>query len=136
MKKIILPALLLVVGLLAGLLIGRSDIKLPVGSVTVGNEYQYNQYSGTVATTTLLKHGPSTLGSVIITEDTAAVIEIYDCATTTEALVASSTYSTLITRLQTTMAEGVYTFDVQANRGIVVSSSLTTLAGDITFTYR
>jgi hypothetical protein len=106
------------------------------GSVTAGNEYKYKQYSGTVASTTLINTGPSTLGSVIITEDTAAVIEIYDCATTSAALVASTTYSTLITRFQTTMAEGVYTFDIQANRGIVVSSSITALAGDITFTYR
>jgi hypothetical protein len=136
MNKILIPVLLLVAGLLAGYLIGTSDVKIPLGSVTVGNEYQYSQYSGTVATTTLLKKGPSALGSIIITEDTAAIIEIYDCATTSESYVASTTYSTLITRLQTAMAEGVYTFDIQANRGIVVSSSLTTLAGDITFTYR
>jgi len=135
MKKILVPALLLVVGLLAGLLIGRSDIKLPVGSVTVGNEYQYSQFSGEIATTTLIKLGSSVLGSVIITEDSATAVTFWDA--TSSAAVTDGTYATKVAVMQAALTEGVYTFDVQLNRGLVMrSTDGFTFAGDWTVTYR
>ena len=128
MKKTIIAILSGIIVLLGGYTVSN------FGSVTTGNEYKYYPYTGTVASTTLIKSGPTALGSVIITEDTAAVIEIYDCATTSAELVASTTFSTLVSRLQTALTEGVYTFDVQLDRGLVVSSSLVDLAGDLVFT--
>lgn len=106
-----------------------------VGSVTVGNEYKYAQYSGAIATSTLIRTGTAVLGSVIITEDSATAVTFWD-ATSTEAVTAG-VYATKVAVMQAALTEGTYTFDLQLDRGLVmVSTDGYTFAGDWTVTYR
>lgn len=106
------------------------------GSVDRGGEYKYTHISGSgIASTTLLRTGPGTFGSVIITEDQAGAVIMYD-ATSTEALSGgSSLYSTIAT-FESAQTEGVYTFDVSVYNGLVISLAGETFAGNWTVTYR
>lgn len=61
--SVILAVLLaLVVGFFAGVVVPNNNPILP-GSVTVGNEYQYQQFSGAIATTTAIAGYQVALGS-------------------------------------------------------------------------
>jgi len=107
----------------------------PLGSVQQGSEYKYLQLSGAVATSTAIKTTRGTLGSVIITEDQAGAVVLYDATST--AAVTDGTYSTAIADFQAAEPEGTYTFDTSFNNGLVfVSADGFSFAGDWTITYR
>jgi len=107
----------------------------PIGGVTVGNDYRYSQFSGAIATTTVISVGKRTLGSVIITEDSATAVTFWDA--TSSSAVDGGTYATKIAVMQAALTEGTYTFDAQLNRGLVMrSADGFSFAGDWTVTYR
>jgi len=108
-----------------------------IGSVARAGEYHYTQLTGAVATTSLIKTGVGTLGSVVITEDQAGAVIMFDSATTSSTGLASSTYATRIADFETAQAEGVYTFDVSFKKGLVFQSADgAAFAGDWTITWR
>ena len=108
---------------------------ISLGSVAQSHEYNYTQLTGPIATTTLIKYQPGlVLGSVIITEDLAGAVVLYDATSTTAY---SKTNGTRIADFQTAMAEGVYTFDVGLEKGLVLESADGfSFAGDWTITWR
>jgi len=106
----------------------------PLGSVSTASEYKYVHYSGSgIASTTLLKTGSGTFGSVIITEDQAGAVILYD-ATSTAAI--GTGFETAIATFESAQLEGVYTFDVSFYNGLVFSGAGETFAGNWTITYR
>ena len=110
----------------------------PMGSVGQGGEYKYTQLTGAVATTsTAIKSGVGTLGSVVITADSASgAVVIYD-ATSTAALSGSSALYSRIADLEDGLVEGVYTFDVSFYNGLVLdTTNWAAFAGDWTVTHR
>ena len=83
-----------------------------LGSVAQSGEYKYTSLSGAVSTsTTAIKTGAGTLGSIVITADAASGdIAIYD-ATSTAALSGGASLFTKIGDLEDGLLEGTYTFD-------------------------
>ena len=132
-KDIIIGALILILLALGFLVFKPKEI----GSVVRGGEMKYTQLSGSVATSsTQIKTSAGTLGSIIITEDSALAIDVYD-ATSTEALGGSSALFTKIADLEATLTEGTYTFDVSFYNGLVLDTSdWTAFGGDFTVTWR
>lgn len=112
-----------------------NKVEDPMGSVNIGNEYHYTQFSGAIATSTLIQTGSTVLGSVVITEDSATAVTFWNATST--AAVTDGTYADKIAIMQASLVEGVYTFDVSAYRGLVmISTDGFTFAGDWTVTYR
>ena len=104
------------------------------GSVAPLGGYNYTQYTTAVATTTQVMDAPGILGSVIITEDAAGTVVLYD-ATSTAAI--GTGKEIRIADFQAAAAEGVYTFDANLTNGLVfVTSTGYNFAGDWTFTWR
>jgi len=135
-QRLIIGGIIIFIGLLISSFL-FSDKDLPTGSVSTGNEYKYTQLSGSLATSsTVIKAEAGTLGSIIITEDSALAVTLYD-ATSTAALSGSSAYYTKIAVPQAALTEGVYTFDVSFYRGLVLSATdWTAFAGDWTLTWK
>lgn len=131
-------ALLVILVLLADVVAGIALFKsssFKLSGITAGNEYAYQQFSGSIATSTSIAVGSRTLGSVIITEDSATAVTFWD-ATSTGA-VTDTTYATKVAVMEATLAEGTYVFDLQLNRGLImVSTDGYSFAGDWTVTYR
>lgn len=122
----------LVILLLVGGIYLQEDKDL--GSLQQGNAYSYSQYTTAVATTTQVFAGQGTLGSVIITEDAAGTVVLYD-ATSTAAI--GSGLETRIADFEAAATEGVYTFDTGLTYGLVfVTSTGYNFAGDWTITWR
>lgn len=122
--------ILLVAGLLGYIL---NQPEPPFGSISQ-NPYNYTQLTGAVATTSVIVAGQSTLGSVVITEDQAGAVVLWD-ATSTAAV--NNGLSVRIADFQTAETEGVYTFDVGLTYGLVFASADGFLfAGDWTLTWR
>ena len=107
-----------------------------LGSVQQGGEYKYTHLTGaSIATSTEIKSTRGTFGSVIITEDQAGAVTVYDATST--AAVTDGTYSDAIATFEDAQAEGVYTFDTSFYRGLVVNSADGfTFAGSWTITHR
>lgn len=105
----------------------------PLGAVN--EAYNYQQFSGAIATTTLLKVGvPGVFGGIVITEDFAGTLVFYDA--TSSAAITDGTYSEQIADFQAASAEGGYYFDSAFNRGLImVSADGFSFAGDITVLY-
>lgn len=105
------------------------------GNVSQNDQYQYKQFTGAIATSTLVNAGRTTLGSVIITEDQAGAVVLYDATST--AAVTNGVYAIRIADFQSAEPEGVYTFDTGLTYGLVmVSDDGFSFAGDWTLTYR
>jgi hypothetical protein len=84
-----------------------------------GATYNYTQLTGSVATTSEILDGFGAFGGVVITEDQAGAVVIYDATSTTAY---SLSEGTRIADFQTAMAEGVYMFNVLVDNGIIFSS--------------
>lgn len=139
MKKLtqIVIATLIMVVLTLGVAIYNANFKAETpsfGSVSQTNGYDYVQFSGAIATSTLISAGRTMLGSVIITEDQVGAVMIYD-ATSTAAV--GNGLTRTVADFQTAEPEGVYTFDTTLKYGLVmVSADGFSFAGDWTVTYR
>lgn len=106
----------------------------PLAGVPQGSEYHSTAYSSAVATSTLVKTGGGALGSVIITEDQAGTVILYD-ATSTAAI--GNGLTTTIASFPAAATEGTYAFDVALYRGLAfVTSTGFNFAGEWTITYR
>ena len=106
---------------------GRTPAAL---SQTIG--YNYTQLTGAVSTTSVISSGSGVLGTVIITEDQAGAVVLYD-ATSTSYLPDSAR----IADFQTAMSEGEYHFDAEFDNGLVFKSDDGfSFAGDWTILYR
>ena len=122
--------------LMALVMVMSKDTKIAVGSVNVANEYSATTTDATWSTAvtgckdtlTLSK----TLGSVIVTKTSNAILNIYD-ATTTKSH--SDHATTTIASFPLTTV-GTYTFDVIANRGICVSVDTVVGVASTTITTR
>jgi hypothetical protein len=135
-KKILWCSLLtLLVVVITGIsLFIKSPVKLPIGSVSQNNQYEFSQLTGAIATTSVINAGITTLGSVIITEDQAGTMILYD-ATSTAAV--GNGLTKTIAKFQAAETEGVYTFDTGLTYGLVYASADGfSFAGDWTITYR
>ena len=134
LKTIVIVGFILTIALVGASMLMKSDISMSLGSVDVTSEYDYAQYSGAIATTTLVCSNGCTLGSVIITEDFAGAL-VFKNATSTTAY--AITNATQIVDMQSALTEGVYTFDVYVPGYLyMVSADGFSFAGDITVTYR
>jgi hypothetical protein len=102
----------------------------PLGSMN--QVYNYQQFTGAIATTTALKVGvPGTFGGVVITEDSATAVVFYDA--TSSAAITNGVYSTRIADMEAALTEGVYMFNVPFQRGLIMQSTDGfTFAGDWT----
>jgi len=128
----LIGVVILVAGFLGYTLITQPEP--PIGSVSQGSAYHYTQFSGAIATTTLIQTGVTTLGSVVITENFAGALLFLDATSTTAYSIANATQ---IADMQAALTEGTYTFDVYALKGLVMQSADGfSFAGDITVTWR
>lgn len=129
-----LIGLLITIAILAGAYIAYPD-EPNAGSVVQNSQYDYAQLSGSIATTSsVINTGRTTFGSIIITEDSAVVVEVWD-ATSTVAI--GNGLAVKVADLQASLTEGVYTFDVGVKYGLVLKTAdWTAFAGDWTVTYR
>lgn len=127
-------AMLIMAGTI-GFLMNNQEVEQGLGSTNIGNDYHYTQFSGAIATSTLIQTGVTTLGNVVITEDFVGVVTFWDATST--AAVTQGTYATKIAVLQSALTEGTYIFDVSAIKGLVmVSADGFLFAGDTTVTWR
>jgi hypothetical protein len=124
--------ILLVGGILANMLTDKPSEVMSLGAGG-GGEYAYRQFSGSIASSTVLKSMPGTLGSVIITEDAATAVTFYDATSTTAYSIANGTK---IAILQAALTEGNYIFNAVTTKGLVMSTNGFTFAGDWTVTYK
>ncbi len=135
LSRITLIGFLIIIALISVILvrmpIAPGDVSLSLGSV--GGEYNYQYFTGSVASTTLLKTGQTTLGSVVITEDAAEAVTFLDATSTTAYSIANAD---TISVLQASLVEGVYMFDILAVKGLAVSTNGFTFAGNMTVTYK
>ena len=102
-----------------------------------GGPSNYQQFTGSISTTTALKGGsaqvryPGSLTRVTITEDAAIAVVFYD-ATSSEAV--GGAFSTRIADFAAAATEGTYEFDAAFTRGLmmVAETDATAFAGDWT----
>jgi len=124
----------LVVGLLLVIWTTAGKPKLNLGSSSVGNDY-YATTTDTnfTASGQLLKKGPGTLGSVVVTLGSAAGLEFYDATTTSSH---SNHATTSLALFKTTATAGTYTFDVEFTRGLVVVTTGAVGVASTSITFR
>lgn len=136
-KNWILPAILLVVGLVIGYLFVKSDIKIPVGSVTVGNEYNSTTTPVSGYASKLLKGGYGALGSVVITGSGTNAFDLLNATTSdiTKRASTKTTSSLILARFPASVATGTYTFDITFTDGLLLDVT-TAGTGTTTITYR
>jgi hypothetical protein len=129
-----LIALMIGIAIFAGAYIAYPEEE-NAGSVAQNIQYDYTQLSGSIATTSsVINTGKTTFGSIIVTEDSAVVVEVWD-ATSTVAI--GNPFAVKVADLQASLTEGVYTFDVGLKYGLVLKTTdWTAFAGDWTITYR
>lgn len=129
----ILIGVIVIIGAIAGYFF-MDKPEVPTGSVAIGSASHYTQFSGEIATTTLIQTGVTTLGNVTITEAFTGTIVFLDATSTTAY---STTNGTQIADFKTASVEGTYTFDVYALAGLVmVSADGFAFAGDMTVSWR
>lgn len=141
MKKIsyIIGGLLVVfLGIVTTFRVNVSPIPT-VGSVAVSNEYQSTTTDSTwntPATVTggfkLLCSGPGTLGSVIVTNETAGRLNIYNGTTT---LSHPTHPTTTLANVYPSQAENAYPYDSVASIGLIAEFQSPNVAS-ATITYR
>lgn len=109
------------------------------GSVSVSSEY----YSTTTTATgnptiRLIKSGPGTLGSVVITGAQVGTIDIYNATTTdvNQRTNQAPTSTILLAQFPASAPAGTYTFDVVATNGIMLVTSAAPTVPTSTITYR
>lgn len=125
MEKIINTTLiaLLIVGFVFALWVSNTKTEIAEGSVAYGNEYRATTTNSmTTDVTRVLKNGPASLGSVVITGAAAGTLTFYN-ATTTNPTLRSPLYSSssiLLADFPNSVAAGTYTFDADAPIGLVV----------------
>lgn len=110
--------------------------KQPVGSVNTANEYHHT-FTGTAGLTTqLISATPVTLGSVVITGASTGQIVFYNATTTdaTKRTTAATTSLPVLANFPVSAAVGTYTFDVFADKGLLVTWQ--TAVGTSTITWR
>lgn len=96
-----------------------------LGSVSVGNDYvatstAANSVYGAVTANRLVRTGPGTLGSVIITGANTGIINFYNATTTVLTQRATATSTILLASIPASAAAGTYTFDVQFSDGLFI----------------
>jgi hypothetical protein len=137
MKKIYFPAILLVVGLLAGFLIGKSLLNPTVGSVTQGNEYYSTSTPVGGYTSALIKGGYGALGSVIVTTAGNQSYTLYNATTSnvTKRTGNKASSSIMLAQIPASLVAGTYTFDITFTDGLLIDVTAGTL-GTSTISYR
>jgi hypothetical protein len=126
MKKILqiigvcVGSILLVTFILAGRYASeekRAGASIPDGQAYVGTTTKAADGTA-LANYSVLKGGPGVFGSVVITGANTGVMYFFD-ATTTDKTVRTNQSTTTLATIPASAAAGTYTFDVQANYGIV-----------------
>jgi hypothetical protein len=101
---------------------GDRNTPVSVGSIQDGMAYTSTTTStGRFAQTQVLKVGPGTLGSVVITGAAAGAINLYD-ATSTSILQRSPTIASstiLLANMPASLVGATYTFDVAFDDGLI-----------------
>ena len=139
----LIPAIIIAIFIvIISLVVGQ--INKAVGSVSVTDEYYatstFAKLGGTSAvnppvaatartTMSLVASSTGVLGSIIVASSSATVFEVWNATSTTD--VASSSIGHFVA----SPANGTYTFDVVANRGIIVDMP-TGFNGSYTITFR
>jgi len=141
LSKKALVSLLITGALFVGFLAGLSyfqNAQKALGSVEVGNEYQATTTDATWSTAvnqckdTLAGTAPyKTLGSIVVTKTSNAILTITDATSTIHTDFATSTIASFPL---TTV--GTYTFDVKLKRGLCVQVDATVGVASTTITYR
>jgi hypothetical protein len=122
MRKILIIADILAFLMVAALFYLLIIKPNPIGSVTVGNEYNGTTTFPTNGTFATLKVGTGALGQVTITGAAAGIFTLYDATTTdvtkrTGAIATSSLVK--IGTFPTSAAAGTYVFDRVFNLGLL-----------------
>jgi len=105
-----------------------------VGSVSVSDEYQSVQTGLSVASGTVLKPVPGVLGSIVVTTTAVGTLRIYNATTSDVTLRALATSSLEILAVLSDPTAGTYTYDVEADEGMIVT--FIGLQASTTITYR
>lgn len=135
-KETIISLILLAIGLGVGFVMGKSGLNIPVASVAEGNSYYSTTTPINGYTSSLIKSGYGTLGSVVITVAGTNSFILYD-TTTTDAIKRSKTTSSLpiLAVFPASVVAGTYTFDTTFNDGLLLNV-VTLGTGTSTITYR
>lgn len=152
MKKGIIPAGILtaIAGILAAIAILIPKIEVApqnqaLGSVTGGNEYYSTTTSANISPydiqnkVKLLRNGPGTVGSVILTGIGIAEFELYDATTSNQLLRASTMSSStiLVASFPRAAPAGTYTFDIALRNGLLLATTTKAeVMGTTTITWR
>lgn len=113
--------------------LGKQPSNLNIGSVQRSSEYySTSTVSGQAAFLYKIASSTTVLGSVVITSSTASGVWIYNWDGVGASVTASGT---LIAYFPTNATVGTYTFDIQAARGLYVSTTAAN-TGNYTVTYR
>jgi hypothetical protein len=145
MKTKILIGLGLMLAVLGGIYFTLNTEQV-VGSAVIGNEYQsYRITSGNASTSAqLVKLGPGTLGSIIVSSSTTGTLEVYDGVISGKTLTgaaltpgqgATTTATTTVALFPTNAVAGTYTFDSIITKSLYILPS-TNFVGSYTITYR
>ena len=133
LNRVVLIGGMIIIGLLAFIAF-KPAVEQPMAGVSPMGEYHYTQFSGAIATTTLVCSDNCALGSVIITEDFAGTLVFKEATSTTAYAI---TNATQVVDMQSALTEGTYTFDVAIPGYLyMVSADGFSFAGDITVSWR
>ena len=138
MDKLNTLLLLALVGLVGISVFTSSRVEMetvnPIGSVSVSNEYQSIQTGNSLpANGTVLKPVPGVLGSVIVTTTATGVLTIYNATTSNVTLRALATSSLEIIAILANPVVGTYTYDIEADQGMIVKFDGIQASTTITF---
>ena len=126
---------LMFAGILALFTILTGDTQRTIGSIQDGQAYNSTTteaWTPTANAVKLIKTGSGTLGSVIITNSTAGVIDLYDATTTVNGAIYGTT---TLAKIGASLAAGTYTFDVVYHQGLLIDVKGSNISSS-TITYR
>lgn len=128
-SKFVLPAIFTAMAITALLFsIFYNSTQTAMGSTIQGSDYQATTtaqstaYGTTITTSKLVKSGPGSLGTVVITGANTGVVNFYDATTTdvTKRTNNIATSSILIASLPASLVAGDYIFDIALSTGLYV----------------
>ena len=125
--------LLLAITVLLALSIFTGNGVTSIGSVSVSDEYQSIQTGAGLANGTVLKPVPGVLGSVVVTTTAVGTLTIYNATTSNVTLRAGATSTLEILAVLSNPTAGTYTYDVEADQGMIVDFSGTQASTTITY---
>ena len=132
--RIVIVGGLITLSLLFYLIYQGSQEEQSFSGAPIGSECKYVQFTGSIATTTLIQAGQTTLCGVCITEDQAGAGVFKDATSTTAYAIANATQ---VIDFQAAFTEGCYEINAFIKNNLyMVSADGFSFAGDWTVLFR